>query len=1317
MTSSSTPPGYLDRFIPGVTPYKKILFVPGRPIQAAELTEIQSILGYEHQQLASSVYREGAAISGMAPYTVLEAQYPVTFNPANGYSPGDHVNDGSGHGFVCIQPVGPGSSLLDVHSWAPSHGYVQILGGKIYAQGYIHSIDASPNFELTALGVERIGIRITSEVTTMADDLGLSDPAIGYENYECEGADRLSFSYAYTYNDDSAVTVLEIISGQVNQQYTQIRAVQDSVLKVLSTRTYDEAGSYMVDPYNISVGDFSANDYQYPMYNRVLVRDGSAYVNGWNSRNNVAYLRLRRPVDLQSVYDEAIQFDAAKIYSTSDNPIRTISSLFVTAQSPAISITRGAIANGADSVPSIYQPVQSIVSVAGYTQGVDYVRSGNTISWSPLGSEPPVGSTYSVVVQYTQQLSKSIRSPTTLTAQPVVRGSLSGSGTFDYITPVVSSAPTLTYSEILQVIAVTQGATTYVENIDFSLEKHSGKLVWISAGPTSGSTYEITFTYWNVTTYGYYIARDSYQTTTGAVDYSNTPTYTPTGDLIDYTKQIYILVSSSALNIVVGSYMYIGYGFSLPRVDSVYLDEDGVLTLVEGVPATNPAPVPYDNTKLRLCTIQSPPEGAGKFNVIMDDSQRLTMIDLRKMLHMVKDTQYNLAVFQLYQSAINENLPTDKKAIWAESFSDPSLGNLTDPDFAITYDFIHKRAYLPQQGEKHSPNPLPESTTVDKGLFVMPPYTEITFINQPYNTGSIQINAYTRVNLSAFISLTPNVDRWMDYNTVNITVNGQTYNLTEYSYANSTQSTTDASLVGTSTTSSGSYTSVEHRRSTDTNIYYTLERYARQIPVEINGEGFIAEEDNIFVIFNGVQVNPEILAPSVPGTNNWTLKADADGNIGCRFTIPPNQPAGNNIVDVVGASLYSAGSRASALISSQGTLQTTVKTTTITTYVITTQYVVDTTYIESQPAPTPAPQICGCPPPCDPIAQTFSAPYATYITSIDLFFTQKPSTGNLKSNFVSVQIRNVVDGLPGKTILGASTRLYPSTVNVNTAGTAATTFMLEAPVYVDRNTEYCFVVLCDSEMYSIAIARVGDRDPIFGYVNSNPNSGVLLTSANAITWSPEQNADIKFLLRSTKFTENAVVDYGTMSFTQARSRFEYSVTSGVPNSMCNIMYEYSLDGSRWLPMPNGLEINIRQMVNSVHLRATLVVSANKLVAPVLYKDARFIAYNWVMSGAYVNRTVQVGTSAARYIHVWFNAYIPTGTCTVTPKVKVDGGPYINMSIVPADTIVYGDGYAEYHYSYDHTAGFTDSQIKVDMTTSDQAITPVIYGLREVVSAL
>ena len=131
-----------------------------------------------------------------------------------------------------------------------------------------------------------------------------------------------------------------------------------------------------------------------------------------------------------------------------------------------------------------------------------------------------------------------------------------------------------------------------------------------------------------------------------------------------------------------------------------------------------------------------------------------------------------------------------------------------------------------------------------------------------------------------------------------------------------------------------------------------------------------------------------------------------------------------------------------------------------------------------------------------------------FLTSMDLYFSSKDD--NIP---VTVQIREVVNGYPGKRIVPFSEKtLNPSAVSTSTDATTATTFTFDSPVYLQENTEYCFVVMSNCNNYNCYVGRLGER--VIGSdrtISQQPYAGVMFKSQNGSTWTAEQNEDIKFL--------------------------------------------------------------------------------------------------------------------------------------------------------------------------------------------------------------
>jgi hypothetical protein len=171
----------------------------------------------------------------------------------------------------------------------------------------------------------------------------------------------------------------------------------------------------------------------------------------------------------------------------------------------------------------------------------------------------------------------------------------------------------------------------------------------------------------------------------------------------------------------------------------------------------------------------------------------------------------------------------------------------------------------------------------------------------------------------------------------------------------------------------------------------------------------------------------------------------------------------------------------------------------------------------------------------DPLAQSFLIEQkgGAFLTSIDIFFATKDD--NVP---VTLQVREMVNGTPGKTILPFSiVTKRPEEVNLSANfvtmpdGTqkrsydTPTTFTFESPVYVQDKTEYCFVLQSDSNNYNVWISYMGDVIPGSGRtISEQPYAGVMFLSQNASTWTADNNADIKFTINRAVFNTSVVGD-------------------------------------------------------------------------------------------------------------------------------------------------------------------------------------------------
>jgi len=143
----------------------------------------------------------------------------------------------------------------------------------------------------------KVGLAITRDSVTESEDSSLRDPAIGSYNYNAPGADRfkidLSLEQRRTGEDtDDFVELLRFENGKITRKVERI--TYGEIEKTLSRRTYDESGSYVVNPFDIKISLSG------PTLNYTL-SSGKAYIQGY---------------EIETQYPQTISVPAARTTTT-----------------------------------------------------------------------------------------------------------------------------------------------------------------------------------------------------------------------------------------------------------------------------------------------------------------------------------------------------------------------------------------------------------------------------------------------------------------------------------------------------------------------------------------------------------------------------------------------------------------------------------------------------------------------------------------------------------------------------------------------------------------------------------------------------------------------------------------------------------------------------------------------------------------------------------------------------------------------------------------------------------------------------------------
>lgn len=299
--------------------YMRIMFKPGKAVQARELTQIQSILQNQIKQFGDHVFQDGSPVIGgnltldnKVKYLKLletfenadieveefngtvirntagtvQAKVLATYFPTDGiptlmvrYITGNEFTDGD-----VVTIAGTTTRAQLIASNATGFGtVVSINEGVFYADGFFVQVGdqttvVSPYS--TSANV-KIGLEISDDFIDSDVDATLLDPAQGSFNYQAPGADRYQFNLTLstrpldTVVDESKFfELMRVESGAITKQVKY--PVYAELEKTLARRTFDESGDYTVKPFRASLLDGTdANNYT------IAIEPGKAYVKGF----------------------------------------------------------------------------------------------------------------------------------------------------------------------------------------------------------------------------------------------------------------------------------------------------------------------------------------------------------------------------------------------------------------------------------------------------------------------------------------------------------------------------------------------------------------------------------------------------------------------------------------------------------------------------------------------------------------------------------------------------------------------------------------------------------------------------------------------------------------------------------------------------------------------------------------------------------------------------------------------------------------------------------------------------------------------------
>jgi hypothetical protein len=332
--------------------YYKVLFKPGYPIQARELTSLQSILQNQIEQFGTHFFKEGdKIIPGQLTYlkdfyciqvnseyagiplslyskeligkkirgatSGVKAEIKKIINETESerntitlylnYLESGLVNsqkeftDGEilltedviqfGNNFISIGE--PFAIALSLNSTSIGSA-ISISNGVYFLRGYFVNI----NDEIILLEQYsnnpscRVGFYIEENIVSSDEDLTLTDNAKGFNNYAAPGADRLKIRaslYKKNINDLDNTNFVQLITIKDGLLRDNASNLDNSYLNdILANRTFDESGHYYVKPFTIYVKESLNNG----IGNDGIFKENELTYNGSSPSDDLAIYKI-----------------------------------------------------------------------------------------------------------------------------------------------------------------------------------------------------------------------------------------------------------------------------------------------------------------------------------------------------------------------------------------------------------------------------------------------------------------------------------------------------------------------------------------------------------------------------------------------------------------------------------------------------------------------------------------------------------------------------------------------------------------------------------------------------------------------------------------------------------------------------------------------------------------------------------------------------------------------------------------------------------------------------------------------------------------
>jgi hypothetical protein len=1238
--------------------WDSLAFLPGRYAQSAELNELQSILNAKLKSVGDAVFNNGDIIRGC-------------------------------------------SLTID------KTGNATITEGLVYIEGAVRYV-ATGQLVIPTTGTYYVGINVVRRYIDDTDDPILKDPAQGYPGYATAGAARQTIDFQWVF-DSNKSNIDVVIWTVVNGALTKIVQPQQAsgMDSIISRKIYDLRGNVLI--YGLKAK--ALNDPTYRNLVTIEVDAGKAYVNGKEILKPASSMSINIAQDKSDSNQEEVSVWNGLLYNPDVIPLAEVDQVTVRVK---VAETR-LIPSAKDSCNWFFDDTGvSLDSILGVwkdsTKATTYTFSNSDPGCANRSTKVVLSGTGFALNPSTFSSGQSyyIEYLKYETVTKGVRQRANHVDTFTYANGTTQYQ--LTKSDVMEsnrspiVVTRVSDGHVYVEGTDYSVNLGRSytavgpaSITWL-VQPQDKTQFTVSYYYWDHLTEGDYVSVDSYVKDLSSYDY----------DEIEYPNAIDfrtngVKPATQNTNIIV---QYKAY---LSKWGWLQLNDDGTTSVLFGDGATIPAKPKRPDLGLPLYLIYFP---AASQNLLFTAETSYNVrrdYDVNALYGRFDNIEDNLALTMSEVQLLSKETLTPKKGMFVDSFVDASQVDVNNS--TISMDMNNGLLFTKKSWSFGSIN-LTNSYGVYIGKnIILPSFTETVFDKQLMWTDdyAVEINPYAVFSPYVTVSLFPSTDFWINtVETVSVHIETVTtyvgvsypayywypyyygypyYYWYPYYYSNPYYYWLYRGYLPWNMWYINPYiplyswaysrgTSVASKQSSITSVEILPNLRQRVVVVQITN--CLPHQDVIRGYFEGVSVPLSVATQAdlnsagatklVPAGSNSSVagavKADSNGTVIAKFTIPPNIPAGERVFECKSDDGLVDGK---ATYNGYGLLER-----------------IQTVYNEIQYR-----TLYYYYPVYDPLAQSFYVEDPVFITSVTVWAHRIPVNSNYG---LTAAIRKLDDsGFPGQYVYGQGSVTKaqimqmmgisdPSqTVEVPTMNNGIT-IEFDDPVYLESGW-YVVAIGSASNDYYMFTAKGGNKvlgnldNPTWSGIGNSlsrqAHDGVLFLSYNGTTWETDMSRDLMFQLNKAVFNTStqSSVSLSVSGVTFPVHEFTFSAVTKVPTgSMLNSYYNAGAgdvpfrieDFDSEKSSKDVVPINVGTNANQLNVDIKFSTSDSD-VAPFIYLNKwGVVVWTYASSGSYYSQVVNINQLFSN-VKLWINELDNGGS--VSYKMSFDGNTWYTLPVI------------------------------------------------------